>query len=71
MCVCACVCVFRIDRAREATRNRATHNNACALSTAMWAVVAAVAAVAAACVCVCACVCAIIINVSLIGRARE
>ena len=62
--VAACVCVLcvrlpsPIDRAREITRDRATHNNECARATARWAVVAVAAAcVVAACVYVCVYVC--------------
>ena len=53
-----CVCGGVIDRAREATRDRATHVIVCALTAAglMAAVVAAaVACVVAACVCVGVC----------------
>ena len=54
VCLCVCVCVWGvIDRAREATRDRATHVIVCALTAAglMAAVVAAaVACVVAACV---------------------
>ena len=46
--VCVWVCVF-FDRAREATRDRATHGNACARSAARWVAVVVVAA-AVACV---------------------
>ena len=48
VCVCACVCVSSsslLDRAREATRDRATHSRDCARSQARW--VAAVAAAVA------------------------
>ena len=34
LCVCVCVCVGVIDRAREATRDRATHVIVCALPAA-------------------------------------
>ena len=53
-----CVCAF-LDRAREATRDRATHGIVCALSMATRVavvVVAAAACVVVACVCACACV---------------
>ena len=43
--VCVCVCVAMpslIDRAREATRDRATHSNDCARSAAGRVVAAAV-----------------------------
>ena len=62
---CVRVATYFLDRAREATRDRAAHSNDCARSAAMCVVVAAVAAaVAVACVavervrvCVCACAC--------------
>ena len=53
--VCVWVCVF-FDRARETTRDRATHGTVCAISAARRVAVVAAAAVAyvvAACVCVC------------------
>ena len=70
-----CVCAF-LDRAREATRDRATHGIVCALSMATRVavvVVAAVACVVVACVCACACVCCscVLFSVSLLDRARE
>ena len=66
VCVCVCVSIYDlaplIDRAREAARDRATHSNACARSTARWVAVVVVAVavvpyavVARACVCVCLC----------------
>ena len=80
VCVCVRVCVcathrsdcarllfvsaFFLNRAREATRDRATHSNDCARPTAgcvaavVVAAVAVVAAAARASVCVCVCVCA-------------
>ena len=55
---CACCFASPLDRAREATRDRATHISDCARATAIWAVAVAVvivvACVVAACVCVCA-----------------
>ena len=56
--VVACVRVdpSPIDRALEATRERATHSTYCDRSTAMCVVAAAVVAVVAACV-LAACVC--------------
>ena len=68
--VYVCVCVASlIGRAREASRDRATHSNDCARPTAMC-VVAVVAVpymvVARVCVCVCVCVCGCFLD-----RARE
>ena len=61
VCVCACCFASPLGRAREATRDRATHISDCARATAIWAVAVAVvivvACVVAACVCVCVCVC--------------
>ena len=61
VCVCACCFASPLGRAREATRDRATHISDCAIATALWAVAVAVvivvACVVAACVCVCVCVC--------------
>ena len=57
-CVCVCVCWFAslLDRARAATRDRATHSIVCALSAARRVAVAVVAAVVA---CVARCVVAV------------
>ena len=67
--VVACVRVAPslLDRAREATRDRATHSKYCARSAVMCVVAAAVVAVVAACV-LAACVC---VGLFLIDRARE
>ena len=64
-----CVCVLfsfhsLIDRAREATRDRAKHSNIRARSTArcvVAAVAVVVACVVAACVCVCVYVCVVFV----------
>ena len=42
VCVCVLPCPSLIDRAREATRDRATHSNDCARSAAGRVVAAAV-----------------------------
>ena len=64
--VVACVRVAPslLDRAREATRDRATHSKDCARSTVIWvgaAAVVAVVAVVAACV-LAACVCVLVFS---------
>ena len=61
--VCVCVCCFAslLDRARAATRDRATHSIACALSAARRVAVAVVAAVVA---CVARCVVAVVVVVA-------
>ena len=60
-CVCVRACVYcLLFRAREATRDRATHCSDCARPAAVCVVAAAVAVVVAACVAVarvCVCVC--------------
>ena len=69
MVACVRVAPSLMDRAREATRDRATHSKYCARSAVMCVVAAAVVAVVAACVlaaCVCACV-----GLFIIYRARE
>ena len=75
VCVRACVCVHcyasLLDRAREASRDRATHSSDCARPTARCVVVvvavAVVPYVVVARVCVCVCVC----FASPLDRARE
>ena len=74
MCVRVCVRAWlSLDRAREATRSRATHGIACALSAATRvAAVAAVVAVAVACVVVaCVRVCARVCVCVCLERGRE
>ena len=66
--VCVCVCGCFLDRAREATRDRATHGIVCALSTARRVAVAVVAAAVAAAV---ACVVVACVRVRTLDRARE
>ena len=57
MCLCVCVRFF-LDRAREATHDRATHVIDCAIPAARRVVVAVVAAAVACLVAACVCVCA-------------
>ena len=52
VCVCMCVCGPFLHRAREATRDRATHGIVCAISTARRVAVAVVAAAVVPCVAV-------------------
>ena len=71
MCVCVVVDPSILDRARVATRDRATHISDCGRSSAGRVVAAAVVAVAAACVAAArACVCCVY-SPSLLHRARE
>ena len=87
VCVCACVCVcvahrsdwarllyvfaFFLDRAREATRDRATHSNDCALPTAKCVAAVVVAAVAVVAVAAAARACVCVRAWHSLDRARE